>query len=520
MTAPRTSDVRWLLKDALGVVFKRQRLILVLFLLVAVGITITVASIPDTYEVAGKVVVTRERGDVLMTPADLRNFNFSVTAPTIQDMAVHADLLKNRSLVEAVAKRLGLDRKKQDIQAAAAGAPPPAPNQELLNASVDSILYGLNIQVVPNSNLIYVRYRSSNPVKGSEIVNTLLDLYKDTYLQVRGVTGASAFFDEQLAKMTDAVKKADQKLAAFEAKSAFLAPAVQVDAYSRRLAEADNNATDARFDLREAEQRAEYLKQLIEQQPERLQTTSTIQRNPMIETMKQQLLQLQIDKQHLLTLYQPDSRLVQDKQAEIDAQEKRLEATEAQQWVPNSEVSQMNDYKRDLEDMYLNARLAVQKNTVRYEGADAISKELHTRVKELGEQDVERTALEREVQAGTDDYLLYRKKAEEARVGAALDESKITNVAIGELASPVGTPVGPPKSLSYVFAVMVGVVSGVGGAFLREFFDDSIKTEEEMRSVIDLPLLGSISDTPNGKAGRDNGAHGTNGTPGKNGIEG
>ena len=34
MTAAKSADVRWLLKDALGVVFKRKRLILGLFLIV------------------------------------------------------------------------------------------------------------------------------------------------------------------------------------------------------------------------------------------------------------------------------------------------------------------------------------------------------------------------------------------------------------------------------------------------------------------------------------------------------
>ena len=107
MTAPKTSDVRWLLKDALSVVFKRKRLILGLFLTVGLAIAIAVLSVPSTYEVAGKLVVTRSRGDLLVTPSDQRNFNFALTAPTIQDMAVHAELLKNRSLIESVVKKLG-----------------------------------------------------------------------------------------------------------------------------------------------------------------------------------------------------------------------------------------------------------------------------------------------------------------------------------------------------------------------------------------------------------------------------
>ena len=42
MTAAKSADVRWLLKDALGVVFKRKRLIFGLFLIVALGISLAV----------------------------------------------------------------------------------------------------------------------------------------------------------------------------------------------------------------------------------------------------------------------------------------------------------------------------------------------------------------------------------------------------------------------------------------------------------------------------------------------
>jgi capsular polysaccharide biosynthesis protein len=100
-----------------------------------------------------------------------------------------------------------------------------------------------------------------------------------------------------------------------------------------------------------------------------------------------------------------------------------------------------------------------------------------------------------------------------------MDESRIMNVAIGELASHRGVPVGAPKNLSLLFAVAVGLVSGIGGAFLREFFDSSIKTEGEMRSAVDLPVLGTIGEERNGKSNGKNGnGNGKNGNGhGKNG---
>ena len=461
----RTSDVRWLLKDALRVVGKRKRLIFGLFLIVALGISVAVVSVPTSYEVSGKLVVTRERGDLLVTPSDQRNFNYAVTSPTIQDMAVHAELLKNRSLVEAVVKQLGLDR----------GADASV-SEARRNSQVETILNGLTIQVVPNSNLIYVRYRSSDPAKGADIVNALLDQYRDMYLHVRSTPGVTRFFEEERDQLAASLKKTEHTLTAFRSKTALASAATQVDAYSRRLAEAEYDATDAQYDLKESEQRAAIIKEELDREPERIPFSSTIRYNPMIQTMQERLLTLQMEEEQLLTLYTDTDRRVLDKRTEIEAQKQGLAEAQAHDRVPQSEAIQLNDRHRDLEVQYIAATLAVQTNKLRVESARTIAAEMHARVRDLGVDDVQRESLNREIQANSDAYLLYRKKAEEARLTAALDDNMITNVAIGEPASRQGAPVGPPKNLSLVFAIAVGLVSGVGGAFLRELFDRPLES--------------------------------------------
>jgi uncharacterized protein involved in exopolysaccharide biosynthesis len=466
MTA-RTSDVRWLLKDALRVVSKRKRLIFGLFLIVALGISVAVVSVPTSYEVAGKLVVTRERGDLLVTPFEQRNFNYAVTSPTIQDMAVHAELLKNRSLIEAVVKQLGLDR----------GAATSA-SEARLNSQVETILNGLTIQVVPNSNLIYVRYRSTDPVQGADIVNALLDHYRETYVHVRATPGVTQFFEEERDKLAAGLKKSENTLKAFRNKTALAAAATQVDAYSRRLAEAEYDVIDAQHDLKESQQRAAIIKEELDREPERVQLSSTIRHNPMIQAVQERLLALEMEEQQFLTLYTDTDRRVQDKRAEIEAQKQRLAEAQARGWVPENEVTQLNNRHRDLEVQYIEAILSAQKNAIRAESARTIAAEMHERVRDLGVDDVRREALNREIQASSDTYLLYRKKAEEARLTAALDDNMITNVAIGEPASRQGAPVGPPKNLSLVFAIAVGLVSGVGGAFLRELFDRPLKSKQ------------------------------------------
>ncbi|WP_330501364.1 Wzz/FepE/Etk N-terminal domain-containing protein [Peribacillus frigoritolerans] len=54
------------------------------------------------------------------------------------------------------------------------------------------------------------------------------------------------------------------------------------------------------------------------------------------------------------------------------------------------------------------------------------------------------------------------------------------------------TPVKPNPLLNIAIAVVVGLMAGIGLAFLLEYLDNTIKDEDDIDRLLDLPLLGSI----------------------------
>ncbi|MGG3557242.1 Wzz/FepE/Etk N-terminal domain-containing protein [Peribacillus frigoritolerans] len=54
------------------------------------------------------------------------------------------------------------------------------------------------------------------------------------------------------------------------------------------------------------------------------------------------------------------------------------------------------------------------------------------------------------------------------------------------------TPVKPNPLLNIAIAVVVGLMAGIGLAFLLEYMDNTIKDEDDIERLLDLPLLGSI----------------------------
>jgi capsular polysaccharide biosynthesis protein len=55
------------------------------------------------------------------------------------------------------------------------------------------------------------------------------------------------------------------------------------------------------------------------------------------------------------------------------------------------------------------------------------------------------------------------------------------------------SPIKPKPLLNIAIAMVVGLMTGVGIAFLLEFLDNTVKTEQEVEKLLGLPVLGSIA---------------------------
>jgi capsular polysaccharide biosynthesis protein len=55
------------------------------------------------------------------------------------------------------------------------------------------------------------------------------------------------------------------------------------------------------------------------------------------------------------------------------------------------------------------------------------------------------------------------------------------------------SPIKPKPLLNLAIAFVVGLMAGVGIAFLLEYFDNTIKNEQEIEKILGLPVLGVIA---------------------------
>jgi capsular exopolysaccharide synthesis family protein len=117
------------------------------------------------------------------------------------------------------------------------------------------------------------------------------------------------------------------------------------------------------------------------------------------------------------------------------------------------------------------------------------TEEQKDRAMELEEKATQYKIYDREVETNKSIYqsLLQRSKEIEATVGAS-----VTNIQVVDGARPPLYPFKPRVALNLALGLVLGLLGGVGAAFVLEYFDNTIKNPDEMTDRFGIPVLGLI----------------------------
>jgi uncharacterized protein involved in exopolysaccharide biosynthesis len=107
----------------------------------------------------------------------------------------------------------------------------------------------------------------------------------------------------------------------------------------------------------------------------------------------------------------------------------------------------------------------------------------------INRKQLQYTILERNVETNQRLHDTLLAKLKEADI---TDTMVISNIRIVEDAIKPGSPFKPNKKRNLLLSIIVGLMIGVGLAFLRENFDRTMHTEEDVQRVLGLTVLSVI----------------------------
>jgi len=463
-------------RELAATLFRHPQLVAASFGFVLLA-TIVFVVFSARYESHFKVLLRRGRFDPIVSSQPASAMDFTRPEITEEERNSEVELLRDEDLLKQVVTMAGL-------------VPADTPDFERpaeIEHAVRNLSSRLDVEALKKSNLLQVGYKDTNPERAARILSALSTLYVQRHTNLQRPPGEIQFFDQQTAEYEKRLHRSEAELVHFTRARGVASAALERDIALQKLGEADAAYRQIDQDRVETERRIASLREQLKSFPSRSVTLKRWADNPeVLEKMKTHLLELQLKRTELLSRFEPSYRLVQEVEQEI-AETRVSIAAEA--------LTPVRDETTDKDPNYEWARMEIEKAQVQWDGlrarqSDASSQvaSLHTFAQQMQSDSVDQQDLMRTAKAEEGNYLLYLRKREEARIGDALDEHRILNVAIVE---PPAAPALPAHSVLLYFLLAFGLAMAVsvGIAFTTEYFDPTIRTPDEAHVLLGVPVL-------------------------------
>ena len=478
------------LREYLRVLIKRKAVVLSSVALIFSVVAIATLRSTPIYEASGSIAINK--GD-----PEIMNFKDSPAGGDYYidpaDLDTEVSILRSDLLALQVIKQLNLDK----LPEYGGNGEPPVnaleqttdllqPDSAQTSALLATFKTNLRVALRPNTRLIQISYRSPDKNLAARVVNTLISTYIEQNFKTRfeSTMQASDWLQKQLADLQIKVETSQEKLVKYQKDHEILGIDEKQNIITAKLDELNKELTAAESDRMGKES----LYRLVQAGDAEAALTaagddtagSGSNSSVLLEKLREQQADAKIQAAQLSTQFGPSyPKVVQltNQLKEVDAQIE-LEVSKVAARVRAAYLASLQ------RENMLSAAMEQQKQDAN----------------QLNESAIEYSLLKRDVDTNRTLYEGLLEKLKEAGVTAGLRSNNIRPVDKARVPTDASEP-NVPRNL--LFALALGLSTGIGLAFLLEGLDNTVRTSEQAQVISALPSLGMI---PLGSKTTENGA--------------
>lgn len=480
-------------KDILAIGFRHKQLMVISFLSVVLGAIFVAMFWPSSYEAHTKLLVEKERFDPMVTPGHEQSVAMSDDVK-VEELNSEAELLASDDVLRPVVLANGLQNRHClvcDVVDLAEHLSFKGFGEEgRIAAAVERLQNNLKVEAVKNSNVLSVTYASPNPEAAANVLKTLDEVYVKKNAEIHRPQGEYKFFAQEAERYKKELDQAEDQLKQFASEQGGVAPTIARDNALQKLAEFNASLQTTRADMAATEKTIHTLEAQLSSVPSRITTQQRASDDSQLEDQyKSKLMNLELQRTELLTKFQPTYPLVQEVDKEIQQTQAAIAAEESK--PIREQTTDQNPTYQYVDTELAKSRAQYSSLQAREAATQAIVDKYHAQVEELEKMGIVQQDLLRVQKSDEDNYLLYSKKSEEARIADALDQKRILNVAVAE--QPV-VPTLPAHSPWVIIGLglVLAIVTSSGLALTADGLDPSFRTPAEVSDELNIPVLAAV----------------------------
>jgi polysaccharide chain length determinant protein (PEP-CTERM system associated) len=358
----------------------------------------------------------------------------------------------------------------------------------------------LKIRGAGRDNLFTLSYEDTQPERAKRVVQSLVSIFVESGLgdKRKDTDTARRFIEEQIKTYEQRLEEAENRLKDFKIKNMGMMGASGQD-YVSQVAEVARQLAQARLALRESENSRDALKkQLLGEEPVLLPEApknyqvSIPELDGRIDSLQQKLdnLLLQYTENH------PDVAGTRRVIAQLEEQKKKeIEARSAQPGGFGDVNS--NPVFQQMKLALAESEANVASLRARVSEYEAREKELQDSAKLRPQIEAELAQLNRDYEVNKRNYETLVSRRESANMSVEMESS--SGMAEFRLIDPPSVPLKPSAPNRVVLMPLAGlaaVLFGLAVTFLISQLRPTFLDGRDLREVTGLPLLGTVSSTP------------------------
>ena len=450
------------LRDILKVLKKRSKLIIgttALFIVIAAVVSFL---IPPTYEAQTALRIKQAKG---LANSLLGDIGGGGTASK-QQMSTYAEILKSRSVLEALAEETQQGKEKEKrLSPGALGA-------------------AITTQPVKDTEILNVKVQAGSPEEAQYLANTLVDKFLDRMTAlVRGEQSrVREFIGERMESSKKDLETAELALQKYKQTNKIVSPTDEVKAIVDRLSILDKLDADNRINLEATQARLTSAQQQMGKQKD-----TYIADNPLISQYKSKLAELEVELVSLSQNFTDNHPKIMATKAAISETRNKLTAEISR--VVNLDSQSSNPIYQGLLQAKLQSEAELSVATARRQAIKTVLSDGEQQLTTLPEKEHGLVKVMRDATVAQEIYVMLAKRYEEARISEVMEP---TDVQIIDVAIAPDKPIKPRKVLNVAIAAILGLFISTGLSFALEYMNRTIRTADDVEQYLGLPVLGSI----------------------------
>ena len=471
------------LSDYLKIITKRKTLVCV-FLLVTVSLTMLFSFLmKPVYEAASVMVIDKEQ---TASPITGEKIDFGSYQSELLTFNTHFKLITSKPVITAVIRELKLDsgegeleisplksmikRLKSNIKLLFKSAEKELTPEEKLAELITTIQESIDIKTTRETRLLTITVKNTDPQLAEAIANALAKKYIefDVSNKLEASKENLAWMHNELYTLKKKLEDDEEKFLEYKKLHNVFSVEGKQKVIDQKISEFNNEYLAARNKRLELDEKLKEIDKQFSVSADLIHIRSIIG-NPAIDSIYGTLTTLEVEASKLSKVYKAKHPKMEQVNSEIAKIRTKLQ-TELQKEVNNLRSERTVLFAREQ---------VMEKNISEFEG-DAL---------DAGSKELRYTILQRNVTTSQNLYDTLLTKVKESNV---LSSGSTSNIRVVENATLPADPVKPNKKKNLLLSLILGLFGGVGLAFFLEYLDQTVRTEEDVTTILGVPVLAVI----------------------------